>query len=477
MSRMRGSHELTNYIDTQGHRREISRRKTDPRARGRQNASPLLQLPTEIIQYIAYLLPSDVDIVNLVSCCVHLAMVILPAHSSIWRQRFKDLYGIPQRRPSSELKLEYQIRSIVLSQKISFRYGQKKEQTLWLEVLRDMLLEALESAPTDEHTAPKLLEQIRKTLHNSEFLNRPVCGYGDKKADAPSELFCAVQLCLTHLVLDPSMAFYCLRNDYDIGVVYSFQVDISEPLVSVDKLDLEKILHIRNFWLRHLLNPNEATFYSSYTSLCQRPKATRPLADSKSCVSTHWLGYYSCIHPYPDSLSRLEHRQTCADLETHWPQVDPMSLRIKLDSDPLNWPTLFESIIPILGSRTHCSYFRGIETQHGSDDDSTYLVRGFTESIPTAHGGFPNWRRICFAIYDADREQLPLIPNDDETSGKGKDDLWLPEEAWPPYDLEVEFNWIHGYEGAILPSGTIMIGRWIDMVEPNARGPFIFWSM
>jgi hypothetical protein len=88
------------------------------------------------------------------------------------------------------------------------------------------------------------------------------------------------------------MAFYCLRNDYDIGAVYSFQVDIGEPLVNIEKLDLEKILHIRNFWLRHLLNPNEATFYSSYTSLCQRPKATRPRGDSKSSVSTHWLGYY-----------------------------------------------------------------------------------------------------------------------------------------------------------------------------------------
>jgi hypothetical protein len=122
----------------------------------------------------------------------------LPAHSSIWRQRFKDLYGIPQGRSSSELKVEYQIRSIVLSQKINFRYGQKEEQTLWLEVLRDILLEALESTSTDEHTASKLLERIRETLHDSEFLNRPLSGYGDKKADAPSELFCAVQLVSLH---------------------------------------------------------------------------------------------------------------------------------------------------------------------------------------------------------------------------------------------------------------------------------------
>ncbi|KAH2854177.1 hypothetical protein KXW36_002995 [Aspergillus fumigatus] len=425
MPRMRGSHDSAKYIDTHGHHWEMSRQKTDPRARS-HNASPLLLLPTEILQYIAYLLPSDVDIVNLVSCCVHLARAILPAHSSIWRERFKDLYGTPQRRSSSELKLEYQIRSIVLSQKINFRYGQKQEQTLWLEVLRDMLLEAYESAPTDEHTASKLLEQIHKTLHNSEFLNRPVSGYGDTNTDAPSELFYAVQLCLTHLVLDPSMAVYCLRNDYDIGAVYSFQVDISEPLVNVEKLDLGKILHIRNFWLRHLLNPNEATFCSSYTLLHQRPNATRSLGDSRCC--------------------------TCADLETHWPQVDPM----------------------ILTRQTGRPYSTASSLSWGRER----VARTFAAlKRSTDLSGFPYWRRICFAIYDADREQLPLIPNDDGTSGKGKDDLWLPEEAWPPYDLEVEFNWVHGYEGVILPSGTIMIGRWIDMVEPTARGPFIFWNV
>jgi hypothetical protein len=95
----------------------------------------------------------------------------------------------------------------VLSQKINFRYGQKKEQTLWLEVLRDMILEALESAPTDEHTASKLLEQIRKTLQNSEFLNRPVSGYGDTNADAPSDLFYAVQL------VSPSPAIWVSKLD------------------------------------------------------------------------------------------------------------------------------------------------------------------------------------------------------------------------------------------------------------------------
>jgi hypothetical protein len=71
MSRMRGSHELANYSDTQGHRREISPRKTDPRARSCQNASPLLQLPTEVLalsQCLDGLVSNDINTDNSVYC-------------------------------------------------------------------------------------------------------------------------------------------------------------------------------------------------------------------------------------------------------------------------------------------------------------------------------------------------------------------------------------------------------------------------
>lgn len=54
-----------------------------------------------------------------------------------------SLYGTPPGRSSPELKIEYQIRSIVVSQKISFRYGQKEELPLWLTVMQGILLEAL----------------------------------------------------------------------------------------------------------------------------------------------------------------------------------------------------------------------------------------------------------------------------------------------------------------------------------------------
>ena len=54
--------------------------------------------------------------------------------------------------------------------------------------MRDMLLES------NEKTISKNLERIRCLLLGSVFLSRPVSGYGQKEADRPSDLFCAIQL-------------------------------------------------------------------------------------------------------------------------------------------------------------------------------------------------------------------------------------------------------------------------------------------
>ncbi|KAI9924026.1 hypothetical protein ASPWEDRAFT_23360 [Aspergillus wentii DTO 134E9] len=430
-------------------------------------SNPFARLPTEVIQYIAYLLPSDDDVAKFSSACTFLAAKVLPSESSIWRGRFGDKYDIPRGRCSTDLKIEYQIRAIVLSQKISFKYGEKEEQMIWLEVIRDMLLES--GICENEQLSSKTFKKIREVLSGADFLNRPVSGYGRKEPRSPSDLFCAVQLCLTDLALDPSMVFRCLRTDYDIRIVYSYHADIIESLVSIEKLNMANILHIRNFWLRHFLNPDEATFCDSFTKLpeCHRPKTRKNLAEKSTKLT--------CIHPYPGTLSCLETRQTCADLDSHWTQVEPMSLQIKINQDPQNWPPLFDSIISIRSADSNRTYFRGIQKTYGIDDEPANLVRGFTEPIPEPQGGFPGWTRICFAIYDADREQLPLIVN--EGNDQENDTPWLPDEEWPPFDLAFEFNWIHGYEGVLLPGGRIMMGRWIDMIETTARGPFIFWDL
>ncbi|PYH97556.1 MFS myo-inositol transporter [Aspergillus ellipticus CBS 707.79] len=387
-----------------------------------------------LIQHIACLLPEDTDVAHFSQCCSTLAAKTLPAQSSIWRGRFRDLYELMQHQ----------------------------EQTLWLMVIRDMLLEYYELFESND-LASKNLQRVRHVLFGSDFLNRPVSGYSQKEADCPSDLFCAVQLCLTELALDPLMSVRCLRKDYDIGVVYSYGADVSNPIGTQESLDLERILHICNFWLRHLLNPDEATFYSSFSNLtlCHRPNLW---------ANNSFMYLAACIHPYPKSLGSLEDRQTCADLDTHWTQ----SLQLKSDSNPLNWPPVFNTVLPVTGLDSHRSYFHGIQKSRGSPEEAINLVRGFCEPVSIHQGGVPGWRHICFVIYELEREQNTFLSLDDdnaETEG-----AWLVEEEWPPSDLELDFRWIRGYEGVILPGNRIMMGRWLDMVDTADRGPFLLWK-
>lgn len=95
------------------------------------------------------------------------------------------------------------------------------------------------------------------------------------------------------------MRVRCRRADYDVGAVYSYEADVvPEQLVSLVKLDLEKILHIRNFWLRHLMDSDEGTFYESFSSLPEwhRPKGRKRSPDQVSELSMYWLGYYCQFH-------------------------------------------------------------------------------------------------------------------------------------------------------------------------------------
>lgn len=148
----------------------------------------------QIIQEIAYFLPTDFDVINFALSCSSIAHKILPSDSSIWRYRFRDLYDIPEDRSSNELKIEYQIRSIVLSQNVDFSHGQHEKQTLYLEVLKDMLIEYHTLLTKNKQSTSRTRSYIRKILGSSEFLNRPTSGYGDKEPAPPSDLFCAVQL-------------------------------------------------------------------------------------------------------------------------------------------------------------------------------------------------------------------------------------------------------------------------------------------
>lgn len=122
---------------------------------------------------------------------------MLPSHSSVWRKRFEDQYDLPLGHDSTEIKIEYQTRAIVLAEKVSFKNGEQEEQELWLEVIKTLIVESYHPATSDPPLHSKNLDRIQEVLCISDFLHRPVSGYGQRLQHRPSDSFCAVQLVRT----------------------------------------------------------------------------------------------------------------------------------------------------------------------------------------------------------------------------------------------------------------------------------------
>lgn len=112
--------------------------------------------------------------------------------------KFRDIYDLPPNRNSLELKVEYQIRAIVLSNRINFKQSEEQQQSLWLTIMRDMILESFELSGYSEDGTSKTFNRIREALTGSDFLGEPKPLAGRDSGQTPSEevfdLFCAVQL-------------------------------------------------------------------------------------------------------------------------------------------------------------------------------------------------------------------------------------------------------------------------------------------
>lgn len=141
-------------------------------------------------------------------------------------------------------------------------------------------------------SASKNLERLIDIFSFSEFMNRPIVGY-QGSLRVPSDSFAAAQLCLTHLAISPEMGYGALRTDYDMAIVYKYGLPRSQ-IFAPGKVHLESLLHIRNFWKRHITNPDEATFYHTFKDLSplRRPQAWSPNLSKNPDLGTQWLGYY-----------------------------------------------------------------------------------------------------------------------------------------------------------------------------------------
>ncbi|KAJ5281381.1 hypothetical protein N7478_006753 [Penicillium angulare] len=411
--------------------------------------SPLIRLPNEILQEIAIILQHDIDVVRLGLSCKEAYERILSPNAPIWKIRYKQKYDLTRNRDSDALFVEYITRSIVLRHKLDIEKNNLFQIQTWIEEIETMLSEVLyTSLPVG--AVSKTYEQIRKAVKSVNFLSRPL-------NDHPSENFYAVHLCLTALALDPEVCTSCYRDDYNIQIVYSVPEPISgKPFIDHDIPYLAILLDFRNFWQRHLLNSTEGTFYESFSRLSKdlKPKARKTDGSHPMDLSKSWIGYYSCIHPTPSDIAELARRQSCADLDSHWDQVEIMTLEIETRSREPFWPDECNSVIPLANFHGwRRLFFKGHQNILGATSDAANPIFGFIEPIELAFGGIVGWIRICFAIC--------------ERVDKGEDPAWTRSSS----------GWVHGYEAMIIPGGRIMLGRWVDMKDESGRGPFIFWDV
>ena len=172
------------------------------------------------------------------------------------------------------------------------------------------------------------------------FLSSPFFAHESSAYGESNGLFDALQIVLSHLVLTPRspvcVGIAPLGENYDIELIYLWNKPLEtifRPLPLADttsvravsltsnaerkfSLDLHCLLHIRNFWHRHL-SEQEPTSYANMASALGRLKRmpkkwTKPLQEPLE-MGENWVGHYTCIHPWPKTRVDLEERQTCAE--------------------------------------------------------------------------------------------------------------------------------------------------------------------
>jgi hypothetical protein len=196
-----------------------------------------------------------------------------------------------------------------------------------------------------------------------KFLSVPFFAWKDrnKPYGEPNELFDGLQIVLSHLVLDPyspfALAVPTSRGDYEIAKVYLWDQPFEtiyrrapehEPVTHRSPtpstvlfpklksrspepepqmyLDLHSLLHVRNFWRRHFMAKEDATYFDMAEALVKMGNAPQkwhrglqePLA-----LETKWVGHYSCLHPWPKKIDKFEEKQCCAE-DWHDHGIDPL---------------------------------------------------------------------------------------------------------------------------------------------------------
>ncbi|ETI26699.1 hypothetical protein G647_10359 [Cladophialophora carrionii CBS 160.54] len=589
-------------------------------------SSKFEEIPTEareisILNKIVSHLPNDKDLLNLSCSCKTFAALLVPKESAIWKERFLLRYDYPYISDPRHYIFAYQLRRAVLRQFVEFTDPKDPRLGVQMDVLRDMVIEAYKSRQA--HVPPPSTSKNLAAFaspHNSPWIRTFLSCFffpcRGQRYGQPNPLFDAIQLVLSHLLLSPTSQLAHVikssRGNYDLAVVYAWDRSLetlfresaageehSEPTLLTYQerrnlrkhslpdsflLDTHALLHIRNFWHRHLIEERqgfgsagmvENTYRHMAKDLTRAginlKKWDKHLNDDDLQIAVEWYGHYSTLAQWPKKKQELEEVQSLAE---DWQRVDPLKLDFTVSDDNDEdgfWPPIFANIpifqntIPGLDSDSaSCSFIRGLapfvvlsspndmrtppDSQSGTrlPKYHPYLamrLRGVVHSIPAQPrlNSIPGWRRIIMVLYKptcrhliqvlehAEQEygdsftttittqmaqsgtshpQVAHILNGVGAAGQQLDpaeidahltthlcnkllnnQLWrdgskfdkdVVEEMEEKYRLSEYLDWndidyAYAYEGSILPSGKIMMGRWWRLAM-NGEGDGSEWS-
>ena len=277
----------------------------------------------------------------------------------MWKARFLQKYDYPIIKGPYEFRIAYQLRAVTLPRFGDLGFETKDKAKILLTILKDMVLETY-NKPDALHASPRVSPNIlafsdaMKSEWMVHFLATRLFArdYQHPYGRLPNnKLFDVLQVVFSYLVLNRSpMAFQVGsdKTDYDLAVVYNWDHPLSLlfrdlpfrdwnapvgakgfiPIKWLFKLDINSLVHIRNFWHRHLTESKvmggEETFVNMAAGLAEvgiSPKSwTQPL-QQPSKLQTRWYGHYSCIYPWPKTRKQLEEKESEAEV---WDTVDPL---------------------------------------------------------------------------------------------------------------------------------------------------------
>ncbi|KAL9121081.1 MAG: hypothetical protein Q9187_002367, partial [Circinaria calcarea] len=394
---------------------------------------------SQLTQHVASFIDSFTDLVNFTLVhkpfytCVHSSQ-----SGGLWVQLFANHYDLPPQKLGRELKPIYLLRNKIIDRLAfcTFNAGLRTFERVSLEMIKNLIVDSYSGVSSDSQLGvmtSKNIQCLRFIAQKSRILENVLC-HSMQSQGTSNPLLHAVQVIFLPWFLDPSLnsrvPHVARMMEYSQHAVYQSQADVAlffNP--QMDRLNLEYVLHIGNFFKHHLTEIGALSdVHGAYARLqaAMRPQAWREkLAEGVTTLTAHWIGAYSS---YDDGNSDVDlgvfrmnpptSNQVIMDI-VNGGYEQLATLKLHFDC-PVDWIPAFDRHLKRLpptkagGAPPPHLTFGGSEGEFDRTDISATRISGILHAIPPQEG-VPGWQRVSFMSYTlADTHRLEDLHTDQD---------------------------------------------------------------